>query len=76
MAYTKEELAKFAAQAAELHSKVHKLEEEQQKLHECGSTNSDRYYLLAVQIKALRAEATKVYAPVLKAMEDDLKTNR
>jgi hypothetical protein len=75
VAYTKEELAKFAAEAAELRSKAQKLQDEQRKLHESGSTNSDRYYLLAVEIKELRAEAAKVYAPVLDAMEEDIKNN-
>jgi chromosome segregation ATPase len=75
VAYTKEELAKFAAEAAELRSKAQTLQDEQRKLHESGSTNSDRYYLLAVEIKELRAEAAKVYAPVLDAMEEDIKNN-
>jgi hypothetical protein len=75
MKYNSEELAKFAAQAAELRSKAHKLEEEQKSLNDYGSRDGDRYWLLSIEIKALRAEAAKIYAPVLESMEEDLNNN-
>jgi hypothetical protein len=44
-------------------SRAHKLENEQSGLNEHGQDGA-RYYARAVQIKALRAEAARLYQPV------------
>jgi hypothetical protein len=76
MAYSTEQLAEFAAKAAELRSRAHKLEEEQSKLNQHGTREGDRYWQLGIEIGKLRAEAHRIYEPVLAAMEEDLKNKR
>jgi hypothetical protein len=73
MAYTTEQLAEFAAKAAQLRSEAHKFELEQQSLKEYGSKDGDRFWLLGVEIRRLRDEAKRIYAPVLDAEEKALK---
>ena len=76
MAHTKEQLAEFEAKAAALRQEANTLEAEQKTLNEHGSsTEGDRHWLLGVQIRLLRAEADRVYAPVLDAMEDEIKNS-
>jgi hypothetical protein len=73
MAYTKEQLAECAAKAAELRKEAHTLEAEQKTLNEHGSAEGDRHWMLGTRIRLLRDEANRVYAPVLEAMEDEIK---
>jgi hypothetical protein len=76
MAYTKEELVEFAAQALELRQQAHALELEQAKFNEFApGAEGDRHWRLGSQIRSLRAKAAEIYAPVLAALEDDLKKN-
>jgi hypothetical protein len=74
MAYTKEELVEFAAQAYALRHEAHALELEQAKLDEYApGAEGDRHLILCSQIRSLRAKAAEIYAPVLAALEDDFK---
>jgi hypothetical protein len=73
MAHTNEQLAEFAAKAAELRTEAHKLEAEQETLNEYGSAEGDRHWMLGTKIKQLREEADRVYAPVPDAIEDDIR---
>jgi hypothetical protein len=76
MAYTKDELVAFAAQALELRQQAHALELEQAQLNEYApGAEGDRHRMLGAQIRALRAKATEIYAPVLDALEEILKSN-
>jgi hypothetical protein len=73
LAYTKEELAEFAAQTFELRRQARKLELEQVKLNgHAPGAEGDRHSILGAQIRALRTKAAEIYAPVLKALEEDL----
>ena len=75
MAHTKEQLAKFSAQAAKLRAEAHRLEAEQETLDEHGSAEGNSHWMLGTKIKQLREEADRVYAPILDAMEDDIRND-
>ena len=57
MPYTKEELAKFAAQAVELRQRAHQLEIEQSKLNKYSAAEQQRHWSLGVRVELLRREA-------------------
>ena len=74
MAYTKDDLVEFAAQALELRQQAHALELQQAKLNEhAPGVEGDRHRMLGAQIRDLRAKAAEIYAPVLEALEEILK---
>jgi hypothetical protein len=74
MAYTKEQLAEFERQSSDLNRQAVRLELERAKLQESApGAEGDKEWLLGVEIRKLRAKAKEIYAPVLDAMEDDLK---